>query len=95
MPLSNFKIEILQTLADCYIETKQINEAIKTLRAALQLNPKATTPRLKLGLAFYNSHMVAEAVQQWENVLQIEPKNDEALRYIKMAQTTGMTSLSF
>ncbi len=87
--------DITIMLADCLIETKNSKEAIQILRNALQLNPKALQPRLKLGLAFYNCHMVAEAVQQWETILQFSPKNEEAIRYLKMAQTTGLTSLSF
>jgi tetratricopeptide (TPR) repeat protein len=92
--LSQKKVEISLQMADCYTEAGQSKPAIQLLRTLLQANNKLITPRLKLGLILYNSHMIAEAVDQWENVLRLDPKNDEATRYLKMAQATGITNLN-
>lgn len=91
--LSQKKAEITMQMAECHIEAGQSNLAIKVLRSLLQSNNKLIAPRLKLGLILYNSHMIAEAVDQWENVLRLDPKNEEANRYLKMAQATGITNL--
>jgi tetratricopeptide (TPR) repeat protein len=93
--LSQKKVDITLQMAECYVEAGQSNQAIKALRSLLQSNNKLVTPRLKLGLILYNSHMIAEAVDQWENILRLEPKNDEAIRYLKMAQAAGITNLNF
>ncbi len=85
------KIDVAILIAECLVQAGKPQQAIKELKAILQLNQKAVAPRLKLGLILYNSHMIAEAVDQWENVLRIEPKNDEAIRYLKMTQATGIT----
>ncbi len=92
--LSQKKVEITLQMAECHIEAGQNNLAIKVLKTLLQSNGKLIAPRLKLGLIYYNSHMIAEAVDQWENVLRLDPKNEEATRYLKMAQATGITDLS-
>lgn len=93
--LSKNKTDISMLIAECYVQSGSKDKAIRELKTVLQVNAKLIAPRLKLGLILYNSNMIAEAVDQWENVLRLEPKNDEALRYLKMAQATGITNLSF
>lgn len=92
--LSNKKIDLFLRLAECYVQAGQKDKAIKELRSILQIDPRLSAPRLKLGLILYNAHHIAEAVDQWENVLRYEPKNTDALRYLKMAQATGVTTLT-
>ncbi len=93
--LSKNKTDISMLLAECYVQAGAKDKAIRELKTVLQMNMKLISPRLKLGLILYNSNMIAEAVDQWENVLRLEPRNDEALRYLKMAQATGITNLNF
>ena len=93
--LSSKKGDIALLISECYVQAGQKDKAIKELKAVIQYDSKLIKPRLKLGLILYNSHMVAEAVEQWENIIRLEPKNTEALRYLKMAQTTGITNLEF
>ncbi len=92
--LSSKKIDYILRLAECYIQAGQKEKAIKELKAVLQADPRLTAPRLKLGLILYNSHHIAEAVDQWENILRYDGKNQEALRYLKMAQAAGVTTLT-
>lgn len=92
--LSSKKADYSVRIAECYVQAGQKDKAIKELKGTLQGNPQLIAPRLKLGLILYNSHHIAEAVDQWENILRYEPKNQEALRYLKMAQAAGVTSLS-
>ncbi len=93
--LSHKKSDVSMLIAECYEQAGQKDKAIRELKTILQNNMKLIRPRLKLGLILYNSNMIAEAVDQWENILRLEPKNDEALRYLKMAQATGITNLNF
>jgi tetratricopeptide (TPR) repeat protein len=93
--LSTKKGDIALSISECYVQAGQKEKAIKELKAVIQYDSRLIKPRLKLGLILYNSHMVAEAVEQWENIIRLEPKNTEALRYLKMAQTTGITNLDF
>lgn len=91
--LSNEKVDLTLRLTECYVQAGQRDKAIRELKALITLEPRLAAPRLKLGLILYNSHHIAEAVDQWENILRFEPKNQEALRYLKMAQAAGVTSL--
>ncbi len=91
--LSSKKLELNLRLAECYVQAGQKDRAIKELKALLQADPRLTAPRLKLGLILYNSHHIAEAVDQWENILRYDSKNQEAIRYLKMAQAAGVTTL--
>jgi tetratricopeptide (TPR) repeat protein len=92
--LSNKKVDYVIRIAECYIQAGQKDKAIKELKAILQVDQKLVAPRLKLGLILYNSHHIAEAVDQWENILRYDSNNQEALRYLKMAQAAGVTTLS-
>lgn len=91
--LSTKKLELNLRLAECYVQAGQKDRAIKELKSMLQADPRLTAPRLKLGLILYNSHHIAEAVDQWENILRYDSKNQEAIRYLKMAQAAGVTTL--
>ncbi len=93
--LSTKKADYAVRISECYVQAGQKDNAIKELKSLLHSDPKLVVPRLKLGLIFYNSHHIAEAVDQWENILRYEPNNQEALRYLKMAQAAGVTTLSF
>lgn len=91
--LSNRKAEVGLRLADVLVQMGQTDRAIKDLKALLREYPHLTGARLKLGLVLYNSNNVADAVEQWENILMRDPENPEALKYLKMAQAAGITSL--
>ncbi|MBX2987974.1 MAG: tetratricopeptide repeat protein [Bdellovibrionaceae bacterium] len=91
--LTTRKAEITMRIADAHVHLGQTDRAIKDLRALVREYPHLVPSRLKLGLVLYNSNNIAEAVEQWENVLIRDPENPEALRYLKMAQAAGITSL--
>ena len=91
--LSTKKLDLSLRLAECFVQAGQKDRAIKELKALLQADPRLSAPRLKLGLILYNSHHIAEAVDQWENILRYDSKNQEAIRYLKMAQAAGVTTL--
>ena len=93
LKLSARKPEITMRLSEIYSQMGEHDRAIKDLKNLIREYPTLTTARLKLGLILYNQNRIAEAVEQWENILLRDAQHPEALRYIKMAQATGITSL--
>jgi Tfp pilus assembly protein PilF len=92
--LTSRKVDLVLRLVECFVQAGQKDRAVKELKNVLAIDPRLTAPRLKLGLILYNSHHIAEAVDQWENVLRYDANNQEASRYLKMAQAAGVTSLN-
>lgn len=93
LSLSSRKPEITMRIADTYVQLGQNPRAIKDLRALLRDYPHFLPARLKLGVILYNSNNVADAVEQWENILVRDPQHPEALKHLKMAHAAGITSL--
>ncbi|HEY8270171.1 MAG TPA: tetratricopeptide repeat protein [Pseudobdellovibrionaceae bacterium] len=91
--LSTRKSEISMRIAEVYVQVGQTDRAIKDLRALIREYPHFIPARLKLGVIYYNSNNIAEATEQWENILMRDPQHPEALRYLKMAQAAGITSI--
>lgn len=91
--LSTRKAEITMRIAEVYVQLGQNDRAIKDLRSLIREYPHFVPARLKLGVIYYNSNNVAEATEQWENVLMRDPQHPEALRFLKMAQAAGITSI--
>jgi tetratricopeptide (TPR) repeat protein len=75
------------------VQLGQTDRAIKDLRTLIRDYPHLIPARLKLGAIYYNSNNIAEATEQWENILIRDPQHPEALRYLKMAQAAGITSI--
>lgn len=91
--LSNRKAEVTLRIAEVYVQLGQTDKAIKDLKALVREYPHLIPARLKLGAVYYNSNNIAEATEQWENILIRDPQHPEALRYLKMAQAAGITSI--
>lgn len=91
--LSTRKAEITMRIAEVHVQLGQTERAIKDLRALIREYPHFIPARLKLGVIYYNSNNIAEATEQWENILMRDPQHPEALRYLKMAQAAGITSI--
>jgi len=91
--LSTRKAEITMRIAEVHVQIGQAERAVKDLRALIREYPHFIPARLKLGVIYYNSNNIAEATEQWENILMRDPQHPEALRYLKMAQAAGITSI--
>lgn len=92
--LSTRKPEITLRIAECYVQMEEPDRATKDLRALIREYPQFNAARLKLGIIYYNSNNVAEATEQWENILVRDPQHPEALKYLKMAQAAGITEVN-
>jgi tetratricopeptide (TPR) repeat protein len=91
--LSSRKSEITLRVAEVNVQLGQPERAIKDLKTLIREYPHLIPARLKLGAIYYNSNNIAEATEQWENILIRDPQHPEALRYLKMAQAAGITSI--
>lgn len=91
--LTSRKAEVTLRIAEVYVQLGQTERAIKDLKALIREYPHLIPARLKLGAIYYNSNNIAEATEQWENILMRDPQHPEALRYLKMAQAAGITSI--
>jgi tetratricopeptide (TPR) repeat protein len=91
--LSSRKAEITLRVAEVHVQLGQTERAIKDIKGLIREYPHLIPARLKLGAIYYNSNNIAEATEQWENILIRDPQHPEALRYLKMAQAAGITSI--
>ncbi|MGZ3774191.1 MAG: tetratricopeptide repeat protein [Pseudobdellovibrionaceae bacterium] len=91
--LSSRKAEVTMRIAEVYVQLGHTERAIKDLKTLIREYPHLIPARLKLGAIYYNSNNIAEATEQWENILIRDPQHPEALRYLKMAQAAGITSI--
>lgn len=91
--LSSRKAEITLRISEVNVQLGQPERAIKDLKTLIREYPHLIPARLKLGAIYYNSNNIAEATEQWENILIRDPQHPEALRYLKMAQAAGITSI--
>lgn len=92
--LSSRKAEITMRIAECYVQLGDSDRAVRELKALIREYPQFIQARLKLGVIYYNMNNLAEATEQWENILLRDPKHPEALKYLKMANAAGITTLS-
>lgn len=91
--LSSRKAEVTLRIAEVFVQLGQAEKAIKDIRGLIREYPHLIPARLKLGAIYYNLNNIAEATEQWENILIRDPQHPEALRYLKMAQAAGITSI--
>jgi tetratricopeptide (TPR) repeat protein len=91
--LSSRRAEITMRIAEVYVQLGQSDRAVKDLRTLIREYPHFIPARLKLGVIYFNTNNIAEATEQWENILMRDPQHPEALRYLKMAQAAGITSI--
>jgi tetratricopeptide (TPR) repeat protein len=92
--LSSRRAEISMRITECYIKIGDYDRAVRDLKNLIKDYPAFLPARMKLGILFYNLNNLAEATEQWEALLARDPNHAEARKYLRMAQTAGITSLS-
>lgn len=88
------KAELTLRISECFVQMGDADKAIRDLKALIREFPHLTGARLKLGIIYYNQNNLADATEQWENILLRDPQHAEATRYLRMAQAAGITTLS-
>lgn len=93
LKLSTRKAELSMRIAECFVKLGENEKAIRELKNLIKDYPQYLPARIKLGLVYYNMSLIAEATEQWENVLYRDPHHAEAKKYLKMAQAAGITNV--
>ncbi|MDZ4677200.1 MAG: tetratricopeptide repeat protein [Oligoflexia bacterium] len=91
--LTSRKPDVQMKVVEVYLRKNQGSKAVKELKKIVETYPTYLPGKLKLGVVYYNSNRVVEAIQEWETVLMRDPMHADALNYIKLAQEVGVTSL--
>lgn len=91
--ISQKKQQIGMSIVDCHLKLGSKEKAIRELKNLLKEFPQFITGRNKLASLLYDANKVADAIHQWETVINKDPKNPEAIKNLKMAQTTNMSEL--
>lgn len=93
--LSTRKAELAMRISECHVQLGDLQRAVKDLKALIREYPSFIPARMKLGIIYYNNNNLAEATELWEGVLMRDPAHTEAKKYLRMAQTAGITELGF
>lgn len=88
------RLDLRVRMADYHIKINNPDKAYRILKQALKENPDYVPAKNKLGLILYNKNQIAEAIEQWEGVLLIDPRHAEAKRYLRAAKNAGMSDLN-
>lgn len=91
--ISQRKQKVGISIADCLVKMGKSDQAIRELRSLVKEFPNFIAGRNKLANLLYGVNKVAEAIQQWETVLTKDPANPEALKNLKLAQTSSLSEL--
>jgi tetratricopeptide (TPR) repeat protein len=86
--------EIGVSIAECYLHLGNKPQALKELRQVVREYPHFVPARLTLGKCFYDSQQIPEAIEQWEAIVRVEPHNQTALDYLRLAQTIQVTHIN-
>jgi tetratricopeptide (TPR) repeat protein len=92
--LSSRKADLKMKIVECFLKKDDGARALKELKVLVQEFPQFAPARLKLGLVYYHSKKIVEAVEQWETILLRDPEHPVAIKYLQMAQETGSTVLA-
>jgi tetratricopeptide (TPR) repeat protein len=82
------------SIATCFVQTKDFSRAIRELRSFTRDYPNDTALKLLLGKCYYDVGQIPEALEQWEAVLALEPNNQVATDYLRLAQSIHVTHLN-
>jgi tetratricopeptide (TPR) repeat protein len=93
LPISNRKQHVILSISECHLKMGKKDKAIRELKAAIKDYPHFLIGRNKLASLLFESNKVAEAIHQWESVIELDPRNPEANRNLKMAQTSRLSEL--
>lgn len=92
--LSHRKEEISLRMAEVFYQKGDAEKAIRELKSLILNYPQSPGPRLKLGIIYFNRNQLAEAKEQWENILVRDPDHPEAKKYIQMAESQLKLNIS-
>jgi tetratricopeptide (TPR) repeat protein len=84
--LDPYTSEIRIRLAKSYAKKGFMTRAIQELQQLKAEHPRDIPVRLQLGLLHFSQNNVLDAELEWENILDLDSQNREALAYLEMAK---------
>jgi len=77
-------VEAYQKVAEQYNQAGQLDKYIEYLQLAVKTSPQTASLHLKLGNAYEEARQYAEAVVQWQMVLDLEPDHPKRMEIINL-----------
>ena len=93
LTITHRKQQVLLAIAECHLKMGKKEKAIRELKTATKDFPNFIIGRNKLASLLFESNKVAEAIHQWESVIELDPRNPEATRNLKMARSSRLSEL--
>lgn len=84
-------LDIKHKLAQSLRDLGRHDDAIRTLKEILEVNPNFHQSRVNLGVTLYAQGRRAEAAAEWQEVLRRDYANKSARMYLRMVQDGGAT----
>ncbi|MGE3974013.1 MAG: tetratricopeptide repeat protein [Bdellovibrionales bacterium] len=87
------KSDVRMKIVETYLKKGDNDRAAQELHSLVKDEPQFLQAYIKLGLVYYNAGKTVEALNQWEKVLFRDPDNQEAKRYLRLAQQSRESTL--
>ena len=84
--LDSSHLDIRIRRAKAYAKKGFTSRAIQELQQLKAENSRFLPARIQLGLLCYSQGNILDAELEWENVLEVDPRNKEAVAYLEMAE---------
>jgi len=86
-------LDVKMKIVECQHKNAGAQRAFEMLVEVIRENPDFVPARIKLGLLYYGAKMNIEAIEQWEFALSLDPRNQQAIKYLQIAQHSATTAL--
>lgn len=96
MSWKKYKEDFVLMLESGFIAVNQADEdaSLKLFRAAELLNPESTLPKVGFGYLYLHKLELNQAVRCFEEVLDIEPKNEMAKAFLGICMSLSPTQVN-
>jgi tetratricopeptide (TPR) repeat protein len=75
----SFRFELLKASGNCWTRVQKADEAEKSFKKALEIDPSADEIRSNLGVLYLQNNKIAEAKRHFQDAIASNPKNHQAL----------------
>lgn len=93
LTLSEEKPKFTFKVVECLVKRGETNKSIKLLKELIAAYPALIAARLRLGQLYFDLNQMTYATEQWELVLERQPENPQALRFLRSAQEAEHTEI--
>lgn len=80
-------------VAKVYAKKNFLSKAVEELKRLKTEHPDYHPARVALGILYYGNGRTLEAQTEWERVIAVDPKNEDAAMYLNLSKAATETSL--